>query len=561
MKILVTLLVLFVFALGLKAENSLLQKDTLLAAKLLQSADSSKEAENYDLAIKKYLESAALYEKHNLQEKNANIFHYIGKIYRLSGNYDKALEYDLKSLKINEATDNEKFIALNLNNVGIDFHRMLNFEKALEYLDKSLKMRIELGDSIGIADSYINLGMVYDESGEAEKGLEYYERGLEYYEKIDELDGMAVAFNNIAGIYYQKGDLDNVLRYALQSLEIRRKLGSKYDISFNLIHIGLVYSAQNLNKEAISFIQEGLDMAEEIGAKSQIKLGYESLSSVYASMNDYEKAYESFIRFNAINDSIFKEKSARAIAEMQTKYETEKKVQENEILKRDISLQKAGKRIYLIFLIGLILIVGGLFFLFRLRTVSLKQSKKLLIQEKELNKLEIDKNDAEKKRLEDNIFAEKQLNRLQREKFVAEIEHKNKELANSALCIINKNEILTRIKGEIQSKPPANEAGEFIPGLISMINQNIDIDQNWQMFKLKFEEIHPGFFSRLQGVFPGLSDSQVRLCAYVRIGITSTEIAQLENVTIAAVKKSRQRLRKKLELMPETELLESLEKV
>jgi len=536
-------------------------KEIIRAGSYVLEGDSCKKAEKFEEAIKNYQEAVRLYEKENMPEKTADIFHSIGKVYRMMGNYEKALENDIKSLRINENIQDKKNIALNLNNIGIDFHRMANYEKALEYLTTSLHLREEIMDSIGIADSYLNMGMVYDEKGETDKGLEYYYRSLEFYEQTTDLDGMAACYNNIAGIYYQKGDLDNVLEYALKSLDIQKKFKNKRNISFNMINIGLVYNAQKNHDLAISYIEEGLVLAKEVGAKPLIQFGYESLSIVYASMKDYEKAYNNFQLYNDMKDTIFREESARAFAEMQTKYETEKKEQENQILKKDIKIQTDFKRFLFVITAGLIIMLVFLFYLFRLKSKSFKQSKTLLIQEKELNRLEMARKETEKKHLEDKIFAEKQLNRLQKEKYEAELEHKNNELANSALCIVNKNEVLSRIKEKVLLDKNTSDIDNFLFELIRMINNNIDIDQNWKKFKIKFEEVHPGFFDRLKENYPGLTDIYIKLCAFLRIDLPTKEIAKLTNVTVAATKKSRQRLKKKFDLPTDTSLTEFIKNI
>ena len=167
------------------------------------------------------------------------------------------------------------------------------------------------------------------------------------------------------------------------------------------------------------------------------------------------------------------------------------------------------------------------------------------------------KKDAENRMLEDRIFAEKQINRIQREKHHAEIEHKNAELANSTLCLVNKNEILSEIKDKLKSSQKADTFHE----VVQFINANTDIDQGWHKFRITFNEVHPGFFDRVQSHFSHLTDNDVRISAYLRINLSSREIARLMNVTLDATNKSRQRLRKKLDLPPEADLTEFLKSI
>ena len=90
--------------------------------------------------------------------------------------------------------------------------------------------------------------------------------------------------------------------------------------------------------------------------------------------------------------------------------------------------------------------------------------------------------------------------------------------------------------------------------MVQFINSNTDIDQDWLKFKTTFENVHPGFFDRLIRDFPQLTDHDVRLSSYLRINLSSREIAGLMNVSLDATNKSRQRLRKKLNLEAEADL-------
>jgi hypothetical protein len=327
-----------------------------------------------------------------------------------------------------------------------------------------------------------------------------------------------------------------------------------------LANIGSIYMINN-QKETSTYFLKSLKIAKEIKARYLVLSAYSNLVEYYKLFGDYEQALIYHELHTLINDSIYNENTANAIAEMQTKYETEKKEKENEVLIKDIKIEKDSKRFLIVVIAGLFLLLAAVVYFFRLKSKSLKQSKMLHEKEIEFGKLELTKKEIEKEHLEDKIFAEKQLNRLQQQKFETEIEHKNHELANSALCIVNKNEVLSNIKEKIVIGSKAVENENLVPELIRFINNNIDIDQNWKKFKLRFEEVHPGFFDRLKLKHPDLSDIYIKLSAYIRINITSNEIAQLLNVTIAAVKKSRQRLRKKFDLDAEASLFEFVSRI
>jgi len=536
--------------------------DYAIAKSYFQKGDSSREMERFDEALSWYSKAAGLYNENNLTEKAAMVYNRIGKVYRLEGNYEKALKYDIKSLKAVESIPDSKNKALYLNNIGIDYYRINDFEKALDFLTESLTMRKNISDSLGTADSYNNLAMVYDDMGERDKALDYYHKALGYYQQIDEPDGVAAVYNNIAGVYYQMEEPDKVLEFALKSLDIRKKMKNKRNIAFNMINIGSLYRIQGNYDSAISFVKQGIELAKEVGALPQIRDGYNSLAKTYAYIGNFKQAYKNHKLFKEVNDSIFRERSARAIAEMQTKYETEKKIKENEFLTKDVEIKKTLQKYLFAIILGLLIMSVILYYFFRLKSKSLKQSKKLLEQETELYRLEKAEKESQKKYLESKIFAEKQINRLQKEKYEAEIEMKNNQLVNSTLCIVNKNEVLHQIKDKIKQKREEIDKGKEISyELIRFINNNIDRDQGWKKFRLKFEEIHPGFFRKLTEKYPGLSENFIRLCSYIRINLTTNEIAQLMNISIESAKKNRQRLRKKLNIDTDTLLVDFMKNI
>jgi tetratricopeptide (TPR) repeat protein len=494
-----------------------------------------KQGQQYDAANKNYSNALTLASVIKDKELQLDILLDLGRVQRRLGNYDKALGYDLKSLSIIDSINNPNKLALIYNLIGIDHYRYRNFDEAILFFNRSLHIRELNKDSVGIADCYNNLGMVYDDQGENENALNSYQKSLAVYEKIQELDGIASSYNNIAGIYYQQNDLQKVMDYILKSLEIRKKEGDHRKLSFTLLNIASLYDAMGDTDQSIQYNSEGLQLAKMIGAKSQKRIAYQGLSKAYQKKNDFKQAYQYHLLYAQVNDSIFEENKTRTITEMQVKYESEKKEFENQILKNENQIKSRNQILLIIALIGLFIIIILLTYYLRLRSKNLKQ---------------------EKQHLEDKVFAEKQINRLQKEKFENELKHKNNQLANSTLSLIHKNEVLGTLKEKIKSN--SNEKNGEI---ISYINQNMDMDNDWKKFKIEFEEVHPAFFKQLNDTWPDLSETYIKICAYLRIDLSSREIADLLHVTVAAVNKNRQRLRKKLNLEAEADLCEFLKQI
>ena len=152
---------------------------------------------------------------------------------------------------------------------------------------------------------------------------------------------------------------------------------------------------------------------------------------------------------------------------------------------------------------------------------------------------------------------EKELIRLRNEKLNAELAFKNQELANATMAIIKKNEFLMELT-EIIKKQKA-ELGTRFPDkyysrLIGKIDRNISSMDDWNVFQIHFEKAHEKFLQTLMGRYPQLSHSDLRLCAYLRMNLSSKEIAPLMRISYRGVENHRYKLRKKLGLKKEENL-------
>jgi hypothetical protein len=191
-----------------------------------------------------------------------------------------------------------------------------------------------------------------------------------------------------------------------------------------------------------------------------------------------------------------------------------------------------------------LIIISLVFLRFYIRRRIRKQRENLLKKEQE-------KVQREREQSEQEII------KLTNEKLQAEISHKSSQLANSTVSIIKKNELLIEIKEELENLK--NQPGYRIPikyydKINSLIDQNITSEHDWQMFEQQFDQAHENFFKRLKTNYPDLTPSDLRLCAYLRMNLSSKEIAPLINITLRGVEERRYRLRKRLNLPPDQNL-------
>jgi DNA-binding CsgD family transcriptional regulator len=157
--------------------------------------------------------------------------------------------------------------------------------------------------------------------------------------------------------------------------------------------------------------------------------------------------------------------------------------------------------------------------------------------------------------------SEKEIVNLKNEKLESEIEHKNTELASAAMHLVQKGELLSNIREELlRMKKGVNGDGssEEFKKMLRILGEENKMDKDWEQFAVHFDKVHSDFLQILKAAYPVLSSHELKLCAYLRMNLSSKEIAQLENISVRGVEISRYRLRKKLKIPTEINLFDFL---
>jgi DNA-binding CsgD family transcriptional regulator len=163
--------------------------------------------------------------------------------------------------------------------------------------------------------------------------------------------------------------------------------------------------------------------------------------------------------------------------------------------------------------------------------------------------------------------SEKEIVKLRNEKLEAEIEHKNTELASAAMHLVQKGELLGNIREELmrmKKSPNGNGDGagsastDEFKKMLRILGEENKMDKDWEQFAVHFDKVHSDFLQIIKSIYPSLSAHELKLCAYLRMNLSSKEIAQLENISVRGVEISRYRLRKKLKIPTETNLFDFL---
>ncbi len=199
----------------------------------------------------------------------------------------------------------------------------------------------------------------------------------------------------------------------------------------------------------------------------------------------------------------------------------------------------------LFFLISLYLLYKWQDRKFYLQQLKFEEEQKRL---KYIHQLEVEKN-------------EKEIIELQNEKLANEVIYKNKELAGVSMHLVERSDALVKVKDELQKLYKKTGGNHDVKKAIQLLNDVEKNNSNWEQFATHFDEINNGFLKKLKSKFPGLTNTDLKVCAYLQLKLSSKEIAQLINISVRGVEISRYRLRKKLQLTTEQTLNDFLNEI
>lgn len=366
----------------------------------------------------------------------------IGLGYFDMSNLPKAIDYTLKGMILKEEIGDKKGVSAAANNLGNIFLDQNNLKDALKYHLKSLKIAQETNNKLSISVSYDNLGRVMNSLGKMDEAMDYYKKAAKIGEELDDKMGMASNYNNIGNLYLKKNRINDAFTYQIKSLKIAEAYKDKNAIVASYNSLGAIYIRKKNYALAINYFNKAIRISREIDLKQGLLTGYENLVEVYKELKNSEEALRYLDAYHNLNDSVMNKDNFRQLAELSTKYETEKKEKEILLLTKDKELNAKIIRQQQLVRWGLIGGLGLLFvsifsiyrrYRFKQKANGVLEKQKAVIQEK--NNLITDSIDYAKTIQEAVLPKQKQVEKLFPESFIL---YKPKSIVSGDFYWINK---------------------------------------------------------------------------------------------------------------------------
>ena len=248
----------------------------------------------------------------------------------LTSDVQKQTEFYLKALEIAEKIKDKSTIAMVYSNLSVLYNDLNKQEKAVEAAKKAIALREELNDHWGLSNSYCNLSQIYLKSNVAE-AEKYASLCFKAAEKVNDDGRIIYAIATIGLVKNWQGIKDANLNSSLKAITILEKQNKpSISLARQYLSVGISMSEARLDSlTALNYLNKGTGMAIGLGHKISIRDGYINKTIFFKIRGDFYNAYENIKKFHLYKDSVINEKTQTNIAEIQTKYDTEKK--DNEI--------------------------------------------------------------------------------------------------------------------------------------------------------------------------------------------------------------------------------------
>jgi len=483
-----------------------------------------------------------------LEDKKSRIFSFMGTIFDEIGDYDKAMEYYLLSLQTVEQSGDDFVKAVLYKNLGMTNLAVGNVKVADDYFTRALNICHLTGDKKTVFDIYNALQGYYVDSAEYGTALQYGLQLLGIAKKDADPYTMALANKALGNIYLAWGKGMLAEGFLLEAFQLSEENQYETIMAEVLTGLAILRISEMRLKDALQLSQEAMEIADRTGIPGLKTHAAATSAKVFEEMNDYRNALKYFQLYESLKDVENREKDARSVLEMQARFEMDRVYREKTDLEDQLLIKQyqVSRRNYFLAATVIILALLLAFLISVIRRY--KHVQKLNRQLREQRAII----DEQELRLHEE--REKTLN--------LEIEHKNRELTSIAMALAQENEFKQHLIEQLEmlklSLGPARKLElRQVNAIIGSIKQNIS-NNAWEEFRTYFDNVYSTFYSNLNEKYPFLSQSEKKLCAMLKLGLNTKEISMLTFREIKSVESARNRLRKKMNLDPRTNLVQYL---
>lgn len=505
-------IVFFLCAAFISAQMNNAENPDKYASELIQSAEDARTT-NRTKSLS-YIQEALKLEDELSDTTLLTLYRNAGIIYKDGESHYMALNYFYKELEIqNKINPKESFFIE--NNIGGCYYLMGDYNKAREFWGRAVKgfdvyMEKDKTNPRNIEGSiiYNNIAVLEKEEGNFAKALEMLKEFKSRNEELKDTFNVIMAYENLADVYVKLNESNTAMENLRKGILLSKKIKSSYDLASLYSKTGELYLGKLNNRDsALFYLQHSFDLSNR-HSFTDIKLSSsENLVLLYENESNYQKALSYLHIAKSLSEDNLNTENNKKVNRLELEFD--ERMKQNELLLS----QKKRERF---FIIGTALLFFSSVIIFLM--FKLQKSKT-------------------QKRIAENELLAKQL------------EEKNKELTSNAIQMIQSNEIIESTHKELRQLKGQTDVStnKMLSKIISDL-RNGSQAFNKNEFEKMFMETDGDFYKRLLRNFPALTKNELRLCAFLRLNLSSKEISAITQQSPHSIVVARSRLRKKLNL-------------
>jgi len=486
----------------------------------------------------------------------------IGNIEQTRGDYPAAIKTFTEGIRMAETSGDEETLAIALENLAITLRYSGALKEAISYINQALRIRKKLNLNREYAKGMINLGVFYRNYGNNDSALHAYREAYAIFSDLNDSLSIIKVRYNIGIILKNQGKFSESEKEMTDILEFCKQNHIIDGQSFALSALSSIYEQTGRQATALAVIDSSIVLAKRYRLTESMTSLLDQRALILAKLGRYHEAYLCSLEEKAVSDSLLSAERQKEIETLKIRFETEHKEAENSFLKTDLEVKNTRLQLSRLGLIAGFIIFVIMIFLLRLRQKQLKQEKLLaketfkraeqekknreielekvklekLLQDKELETLQLEASIKEEQ-IEQMVFDSK----LQEQKLVFE------SLVHAELTQINRSifEKLNPYRLKFSRKKDQDDFAKALTDLTREALKNPMAE-----FEILFRQIHGSFYEKLLQHCPSLSKSELNICAFIRLNLSSKDISRITNLSVATIETTRHHIRKKLNLEP-----------
>jgi DNA-binding CsgD family transcriptional regulator len=474
------------------------------------------------------IEANQLYQLYKLsQDKSALVWAELfdADYYWQNGDHKQAMQLSMKCL-----ADAERF---NIKQANIQIYGTIanlhketgNFIMAFKNADIGLQLSIANKDTahmialLGLKAMFTRSVNLSKNKPGPDSSIALNLAALRIAESSPKYEKMRTRFyDNICQYYKDQRDYAKAYYYGNKGVALALKFNHQRSLTYSFSWLGQSYYFQGNHEKGIGLLNKALEIATTLKEPYRVMEIHEHIYDCYISSNDYKNALVHYRRTQTMRDSLKVVDNGNKLSELQVKYETAQKDKEITALNYHAKIGTLQRNAVIVILTLVVIIIA-------LTYLKERERKELVLSEK----LRVDE----------------------------ELKSASLELQYFTENLKQKNEVIEEFKAEIEHLHLKNITAADKEGLDNLINAHIMTDENWDSFRKLFSKVHVGFFEDIKRKYPHLTVSDARILSLIKLELSNSEMANMLGITIEGIKKSKQRLRKKMDLNKD-DVLESI---